>query len=101
MISFYPTKGLIKACKISKNAPQLTHMFFADDSIFFFEVDHTNPSRSAWVYMNMLWGRELTIQSRQYSLARTPSHQLRRGFVKYSKFNKLMIMASVHTNLLS
>lgn len=36
IISAYSTEGLIKGCKISKNAPQLTHLFFADDSIFFF-----------------------------------------------------------------
>ena len=39
MLSDLEAKGLIRGCKIARNAPSVSHLLFADDSLLFFKAN--------------------------------------------------------------
>ncbi|KAF7842396.1 reverse transcriptase [Senna tora] len=57
MVSFHADRGDLRGIKLARGCPSLTHCFFADDSIFFFQADWDSCHKMKWIldlYCNAL-----------------------------------------------
>ena len=53
LVRNYKSRGLIHGCKVAISAPIISHLFFADDSFFFFKANMRNANilRSVSLFM--------------------------------------------------
>ena len=90
LIKHYEGRGLLHGCKIARSAPVISHLFFADDSFFFFKANMEECERikECFSIYEKASGQLINYQKSSISFSQNVEHQKRQQLCSYLQVNE-------------